>query len=329
MELIDKELTPERVREQLSEMAHRASVPPGLRQVPFNAIEKVLCYGLFSQCDPHKYGGANIQTVPECVKQLAAFFHRTPGSITNKMLNLEGARLHSAREEPELFATLAADPDLYRHLYRDILTQARNLLIGEERLPDFLQLLAEETLSQKDVLVGQEELPLSTALLLAEEEKTMETLKHAFLLEDRLTEKLVERKIRLAQHRFAIAVIRNCGNTCVFCGFAPHTLREQSNLLRASHIKPWAVSTHRERVDVKNGVAACPMHDVAFDRGYLMINGGYRIHRSSALEQSIIHDPKVANYFGESLNSVLLLPQHAQHPGQSYLIYHQEHIFKR
>lgn len=327
MELLDRELSVQRIREQLLEITHRSLPLPGQRQVPFNAVEKVLCSGLFYLCDPHKYGGANIQTVPESVKQLATFFQRTPGSITSKMLNLDGSRPHSAREEPELFATFAVDPSLYHRFYREILTQARHLTIGEETLPDFLTLLPLGR-DQGDFLIGQDDVPESTALLLAAEEETIAGLRRTFRLDDRLTEKLVERKIRLAQHRFAVDVLRNCGGACVFCGFAPYTLQEQSHLLRASHIKPWAVSTHWERVDVKNGLAACPMHDVAFDRGYLMVNGGYRIHRATQLEQSIVRDPRVTTYFGETLSPVLLLPAHAERPGHPYLAYHREKIFK-
>ncbi|WP_407664684.1 HNH endonuclease [Micromonospora tarensis] len=32
-------------------------------------------------------------------------------------------------------------------------------------------------------------------------------------------------------------------------------------MLVASHIKPWRVSTHAERLDPRNGLAACPTHD--------------------------------------------------------------------
>ncbi len=327
MELLDREFSIQRIRAYLSEITQRSLPEPGQRQVPFNAVEKVLCCGLFYLCNPHKYGGANIQTVPESVKQLATFFRRTPGSITSKMLNLDGSRTHSAREEPELFAVFATDPDLYRSLYREILSQARTLQLGEETLPDFLHLLSPE-LVPGDVLLGQDDLPVSTTLLLAKAEESMKVLQQAFAFDDRLTEKVAERKIRLAQHRFALDVIHNCGGACVFCGFAPYALQEQSQLLRASHIKPWAASTNRERVDVTNGLAACPMHDVAFDRGYLMVNGGYRIHRALKLEQSIVRDPQVTTYFGETLSPVLLLPQHAEPPGHAYLTYHRENIFK-
>src|SRR5690242_10763823 len=65
---------------------------PGKRQVPFNAVETLLCYGLFSLIDPHHYGGGNIDRIPASARILSIFFRRTPGSITSKMLNLDGSR---------------------------------------------------------------------------------------------------------------------------------------------------------------------------------------------------------------------------------------------
>lgn len=177
-------------------------------------------------------------------------------------------------------------------------------------------------------LLGQDDVPASTTLLLTDAEEELRALDQTFALGDSLTEKLVERKIRLAQHRFALAVLQNCHRTCVFCGFEPRSLPLQSGLLRASHIKPWAVSTSRERVDVRNGLAACPMHDAAFDQGYLTINGGYRIYRASILEESISHDQGASHYFGTILQTSLLLPRQARMPAAPYLTYHREHIFK-
>jgi putative restriction endonuclease len=39
-----------------------------------------------------------------------------------------------------------------------------------------------------------------------------------------------------------------------------------AQVLVAGHIKPWKPS---ERLDPRNGLAACPSHDVAFDTGLL------------------------------------------------------------
>lgn len=315
------------IRQQLVEITHRQSPESGRRQVPFNAVETLLCYGLFYVLDPHRYGGGNIDKVPPIVNTLAAFFHRSPGSITNKMLNLDGSRTHSGREEPFLFATLAAsEPTRYFALYHAIVATARNLEIDEDRLPDFLSSFTLDT--KEGDLLGQDDVPASTTLLLEDAEDALKELDEVFLLGDQLTEKLVERKIRLAQHRFALEVLHNYERRCVFCGFEPRSLPGRSGLLRASHIKPWAVSTARERVDVRNGLAACPMHDAAFDQGYLTVNGGYRIHRAQVLEESLVKDQGASYYFGAVLQARLVFPEQAKMPAIQYLTYHREHIFK-
>lgn len=319
------ELTVQDIKNQLTEISQRQ---PKSRQVKYTDVETLLCYGLFYILDPHKYGGRNIDAISPIAKALAAFFCRTPNSITSKMLNLDGSRANGASGEPLLFALLSNDPTLYHTLYKDILTTARTLSIGEEILPDFLNALEDNPQITNDLL-GQDDLPISNADLLASEEEVMKKLDQSFELGDQLTEKMAERKIRLAQHRFALEVIRNCGRACVFCGFEPRTLPSRSGLLRASHIKPWARSDHRERVDIRNGLAACPMHDAAFDQGYLTIQDDYRIQKAKILEESLAYDPGVHLYFGEALRPSLLLPSNAKRPHTIYLTYHYENIFKR
>jgi putative restriction endonuclease len=320
------ELTHREILKQINEISTRQLPDPGRRQVPFTLVETLLCYGLFSILDPHRYGGANIDRVPPIVQTLAAFFRRTPGSITNKMLNLDGSRLHSARNELLLFAVLASEPSLYPTLYKDILRTARNLSIGEETLPDFLDYLHDSAMMEE--LFGQEDLPHSTSVLLARADSEIKELDQVFALGDSLTEKLVERKIRLSQHRFALDVLENCGRMCVFCGFEPRSLPVRSGLLRASHIKPWAAADHRERMDVRNGLAACPMHDAAFDQGYLAVKEDYRIYEARLLRESVVQDRGVKLYFGDTLSSSLILPQYAKRPADNYLVYHWEKIFK-
>jgi putative restriction endonuclease len=320
------DLSREAIQRQLVEISSRQPAVSGQRQGPFNAVETLLCYGLFTLCDPHKYGGSNIHTVPPAVTALATFFRRTPGSITSKMLNLDGSRAHSAREEPLLFATLAAEPHLYHTLYTLILQTARDLPILEQVLPDFLSSLSLSHASEE--LLGQEDLPTSSGVLLADVEEEMKQIEDTFSLSERLTEKLAERKIRLAQHRFAKDVLANCTYQCVFCGFEPRSLLTTSSLLRASHIKPWVVSTPHERVDVQNGLAACPLHDVAFDQGYLTVSKELHIYRASLLQESAAKDYRADIYFGQILFESLSLSTQAKKPDARYLRFHRENIFK-
>jgi putative restriction endonuclease len=79
-------------------------------------------------------------------------------------------------------------------------------------------------------------------------------------LAERDTEKIVLGAVRVGQHVFAQAVLANCGNRCVFCGFNPATFGGK-RLLLAGHIKPWKDSEPSERLDPRNGLAACPATD--------------------------------------------------------------------
>lgn len=159
------DLSHEEILKHLMDISSRQFPEPGRRQVPFTVLETLLCYGLFYILDPHHYGGANINTLPTAAQKLATFFRRTPGSITNKMLNLDGSRPHSSHGEPLLFASLAWEPNLYPHLYKAILKAARDLSIGEEILPDFLGYLSSGNMDEE--LLGQDDLPNSTTDLLA------------------------------------------------------------------------------------------------------------------------------------------------------------------
>jgi putative restriction endonuclease len=81
-------------------------------------------------------------------------------------------------------------------------------------------------------------------------------------------------------------------------------------------------------MDVRNGLAACPMHDAGFDQGYLTVDEGYAILRASILRQSMALDAGVEVYFGALMKTALLLPSHARKPDAQYLRYHQTNVFR-
>lgn len=53
------------------------------------------------------------------------------------------------------------------------------------------------------------------------------------------------------------------------CPYCPITMVNDERLLIASHIKPWAVSTEKEKIDPKNGFMLSPLYDKLFDRGFI------------------------------------------------------------
>lgn len=53
------------------------------------------------------------------------------------------------------------------------------------------------------------------------------------------------------------------------CRFCPVTMIADERLLIASHIKPWAASNDKEKVDPYNGYILSPLYDKLFDRGFI------------------------------------------------------------
>ena len=79
---------------------------------------------------------------------------------------------------------------------------------------------------------------------------------------------------------------------------------------------------------MRNGVAACGVHDAAFDTGLLTVNGGLRVHRARRLQVSVKSDPGSDNYFQTMLRAQLVLPAEAVRPGDVYLEWHQRRVYK-
>ena len=310
------DLTVEQARSQWGQILRRQPRP---RQEPYTPVEAILCYGLFFVVDPHRYGGSSMHRAPQIVHDLAGLFVRPPGSITNKMMNLDGSRTHAAKHEWQFFLEMSIESDRFPQLYQRVVLAARDMGIGVDRLPDFVaadgdfDLLGQDELSQRTLeTVVAVRAANHRVLQLAGESKTS---------------RLVEQTVRLGQHRFARSVLDNYDHTCVFCGFSPRSL-PRHKLLVASHIKPWAACNDRERLDVCNGVAACGMHDAAFDTGLITVNGGLRVHRARSLQMSVRNDPGSDNYFEVVLRARLVLPAEALRPADSYLEWHQERIYK-
>lgn len=53
------------------------------------------------------------------------------------------------------------------------------------------------------------------------------------------------------------------------CRYCPFTMIADERLLIASHIKPWAASDDKEKLDPYNGYMLSPLYDKLFDRGFI------------------------------------------------------------
>ena len=319
------DLTPADACSQWKRIGLRSWPLRGKRQEPFLPLEVLLCYGLFFLVNPHSFGGGNIDKVPQQVTELAGAFKRSAGSILSKMLNLDGSRKNCAAFEPELFGVLAAHPDQFASLYFRIIAAGVQQL-GEDAVPHFLY---SHRTDHYHLLLGQDELgehELGLALVEAEDNRRMLEVEKG--LDEISTVRIIQQRARLGQHRFARDVLRNYDYTCAFCGFSPKHMPGHK-LLLASHVKPWRDSNNKERLDPRNGIAACPLHDSAFDTGLITVNGGLRIHRSATLIQSVNKDVRANDYFGDAaISQTLQIPQPALAPKSHYLKWHKDRIFQ-
>jgi hypothetical protein len=126
------------------------------------------------------------------------------------------------------------------------------------------------------------------------------------------TEKEVLAEIRTKQGIFREKLMEYWKGKCAVTGM------ENPALLRASHIKPWAVSTNEERLDVYNGLLLNAMADAAFDRGLISFKNDGGVVFSQTLS---VRDRK----FIESFTGPIKLAEwHV-----SYMEFHRKTVFLR
>ena len=216
---------------------------------------------------------------------------------------------------------LREDSARFTDIYRLLLRAARAEGIDRDRLPDFLDL--ED--GGEFALLGQDELGTSVFENALRDQIARGAAEGDW--PERDTERIILAAARVGQHVFALNVLNNCGRRCVFCGLNPSPGVARRMLL-AGHIKPWKDSSATERLDPRNGLAACPSHDVAFDTGMLTVTADLKIHIAQPLADAVRGDHLTRQYYGRPpLLDTLLLPDDAEHPRRRYLDWHREKIF--
>ncbi len=288
----------------------------------FAPVEAILCLGAMFVVNHSSYGGSTSELAPTPVPELAALFRRSCASILAKMANIDGSRRNGGRNERAAASELlshGAEP--FFAAYVIVILAAREEGISQSQLPDFLALenetawawLASHEFSSEDVLDA--------------EESRLQELQASDGLGRVVTERLVVGIARVGQDRFANAVLSNYAHSCAFCGLAIPPVLHRRGLLRASHIKPWRASSHAERLDIANGIAACPTHDAAFDGGLLFLDESLRIRASADLAAALVTARSLTREFGSPpLGAYLQLPAGGLAPADHYVTWHRTHL---
>lgn len=105
------------------------------------------------------------------------------------------------------------------------------------------------------------------------------------------------------------------------CPFCPITLVNDERLLIASHIKPWAKSDDKEKIDPKNGFIFTPTYDKLFDKGFISFTEDKKMMVSPWL--SPMNQKRLGIYDGKKIEQLPL-----DEKRNIYLKYHREVIFK-
>lgn len=126
------------------------------------------------------------------------------------------------------------------------------------------------------------------------------------------TSKSVQTKIRIGQEKFRKNLLKHL-KECPITGI------NEQRILLASHIKPWAISTNDERLDIHNGFILSPTVDKLFDKGLITFENNKELIISPTLSKSNID--KIGIISGKKY---LKLPTENR---TGYLEFHRENIF--
>lgn len=105
------------------------------------------------------------------------------------------------------------------------------------------------------------------------------------------------------------------------CQCCPFTMVNDERLLIASHIKPWANSNNREKIDPKNGFIFTPTYDKLFDRGFITFDEDKTLIVSPWI--SPMNQKRLGIYTGKKVDKLPLDDKRIK-----YLKYHKEFVFK-
>jgi hypothetical protein len=127
-----------------------------------------------------------------------------------------------------------------------------------------------------------------------------------------VTEKEQLINARLGQGKFRNGLIKHWNGSCAISGF------QLTDMLIASHIKPWSKCNNIERLDPYNGLLLSPNFDKLFDKGYISFKGNGKILLSKMLKGHY----KMLGITESS--EIKVNPRH-----KNYLKFHRENIFQK
>ncbi len=302
----------ERVVEGARELARRDAVTGGAGK-DWTVAETILAAYLCVFGDPSRMGGTKIgrdgtRRQHPAVTALASALGRNDGSVVTKVMNLRsrftaGARglshgSHLDGWTARTFGSCYDDLTLSAEVIATVFPPARPML--DALSPRW----REGWDATADMLEGVRSPEPNTQVMRLRAE-------------------------RRGQELFRSRVMANYQHTCAFCGLRSRLPDSNSYLLIASHIRPWSESTGHQRLDNRNGLALCAIHDRAFDWGFATVDDDLRIVVSPVAREHYAPEERIEQELSSLNGRDLIRPNsHFVPPSQEYLEYHRTQLFE-
>lgn len=125
-------------------------------------------------------------------------------------------------------------------------------------------------------------------------------------------------KVRINQNFFREMILASYRNRCAVCSLS------ETNLLVASHIVPWSFNISL-RMNPRNGICMCVLHDKAFDKGLISISDDYELLLSKTIKR-LSNEVAVQRGFTSYDGITITLPDRFI-PDKEFLKFHRDNLF--
>jgi len=125
-------------------------------------------------------------------------------------------------------------------------------------------------------------------------------------------------KVRINQNFFREMVLASYRSKCTVCSLP------EPDLLVASHIIPWSKDVSL-RMNPRNGICMCVLHDKAFDKGLITISNDYKLVISKSIKR-FHKEPAIQRGFIVYYDRKIILPDRFI-PELKFIEFHRNNIF--
>lgn len=250
--------------------------------------ETILAFELYCRTPFSKITKTNKDII-----ELAKLLGRSPSSVGLKMANL-------AHFDPEI-------------QQRNLSGMAHGSKLDKEICEEFANDWEALYLESQKILADKKKVPLEKMIDVGIESDVVSLPKGKYYD--------AQVKLRMGQYFFRTVVLNAYSNKCCITGL------NESQLLIASHIKPWRVSDIRtERTNPCNGLCLNALHDKAFDKGLITLSKNYEIVISSKLK-NVEMDKLTREWFFRYEHRKINLPDKFL-PDRKFIEYHNDMIYQ-